>query len=118
MEIKTHQEENYLHVWSEGRFDSEEWQAFIEMIEDESNPQVWIIMEVSDEDIPLSAAMAMEIVALNEFCSDNDGMLLMVASDRPLEEQMEELSVTSIPSLQEAIDYIFIEQLERDLGLE
>lgn len=118
MEIKTHQEENYLHIWSEGKFDPDAWQNLKDIIDDEANPQYWIICEISDEDIPLSAPMAMELVALSEQCKENGGLLITVASDRNFENQLEELGITSIPSMQEAIDYIFIEQLEKDLGSE
>lgn len=118
MEINTHQEENYLHVATEGRFDSDEWQKFWEIIEDESNPQNWLIMEISEEETPLSAPFAVEMVSLNAHCQDNGGLLIVVADNRNFEDQLEELSIMSIPSLDEAIDYIFIEQLERDLGPE
>lgn len=118
MLINTYQEENYLHLSIEGKFDENSWDEVTTLISDEDNPQSWIIMEFETPDMSLHADMVDAIAELNEYCTENKGLLVLIGNNEKMAKIAEITHTLALPTLDESIDYIFMEQLERDLGLE
>lgn len=55
---------------------------------------------------------------LNREILDQKGLMLMVDFDYAAMDILENAGLTNIPSFDEAIDYIFMDQLEKELGSE
>ena len=118
MIINTYQEENYLHLAIDGKFDEDNWDELTTQLVDEDNPQIWIIMEFESPEITLHADMVNAIAELHQHCAENKGLLIIIGESEKINKVAELTEALVLPTLDEAIDYIFMEQLEQDLGLE
>ena len=118
MLINTYQEENYLHLSIEGKFDENSWDEVTTLISDEDNPQYWIITEFESPEESLHADMVNAIAELNEYCKENKGLLVLIGKNEKMDKIADITQTLTLPTLDEAIDYIFMEQLEQDLGIE
>lgn len=118
MLVNTYQEENYLHLSIEGKFDEDSWDEVTTLISDEDNQQIWIVMEFETPELSLHADMVNAIAELNEYCLENKGLLILLGSNEKMDKISEITRTLILPTLDESIDYIFMEQLEQDLGLD
>lgn len=116
MKIYTQQEANYLHIEISGKFNQSDWDVLENMVQNEDDRQVWLILAMTDNSGIRDMELWHAIVELNSFCQENQGLLILTGVERELVELSEKLGLTILPTLDEAIDYVFIEQLERDLG--
>jgi hypothetical protein len=115
MEIYTQQEANYLHISIGGKFNHHDWDVLEKIVQNKDDMQVWLILAMSHYSGYSDIEVWHAIVELSSFCSKNQGLLVLTGIEREMVEMCEKLGLTILPTLDEAIDYIFIEQLERDM---
>jgi hypothetical protein len=116
MEIYTQQESNYLHVQIGGKFSQMDWDGVEELVKNEDDRQTWLIMAIDDNSSIRDMELWHAVVELNAFCLENQGLLVLTGSNKELVDLCEKLGLIILPTLDEAIDYVFMEQLEKDLG--
>ena len=118
MEIYTQQEANYLHIQISGKFNPTDWGVLEELVQNTDDPQIWIIMAIDDQGSIKDMDLWYAVTELNAFCLERNGSLVITGINKEIMDLCEKLGLTILPTLDEAIDYIFIEQLEQDLGEE
>jgi hypothetical protein len=75
-----------------------------------------IIQSILEE--PCGETMLEQFVDLNNLIQSQKGLMLFVDFDVQDQQQIEKLKLTTIPSFDEAVDYIFMDQLEKELESE
>lgn len=110
MPIITHKEENYIKFECIDAFNAKD---LSELEKQAANfNQYWIIGCFSDN-ISADDGLLNDLSALNKVCTDGDGLLVICGGNKQLESAADEMELTWVPSYDEAVDYVFIEQLER-----
>lgn len=66
--------------------------------------------------IGFEALGALEILV--KLLESEEGLLIVAASEDNLEEKLSGIGVTLIPTVDEAVDYVYMDQLEKEFGSE
>lgn len=109
MSIQIQPEENFLHLIVE-EFEPSDQDLSFQAMDEES----WVILESMDDSVDTKGRDFVQELA--EKCAGKGGLLVLTGKVSAGMQAFENL--VWIPSYDEAVDYVFIEQLERELGNE
>lgn len=59
-----------------------------------------------------------QLKELESFLRSEEGMIVIAALDPGVESKLQDTGITMIPTIDEAIDYVFMDRLEKELGAE
>lgn len=107
MSVQVQHEENFLHLIYE-KYTSADDDISLHAAEDES----WVILESTDGSLNSDGLDL--VTGLADKCKERGGLLILTGDFPDLIKDIE--NITWISSFDEAVDYVFIEQLERELG--
>jgi hypothetical protein len=108
-------EDNYTSIHLNERIGAFDMQALHDQMVGELMDTPYFIMEGSDGFEP-TKELIIALKAVNESISTLDGTIVFVGFTKNVNQELEANEMVVIPSFDEAVDYLFMIQLERDLG--